>query len=151
MSSEPSILIVEDNEDDFFILKRAFSSAGVKPTLRQVTDGEEAIHYLSGVGKYSDRVAFPLPLLVLLDLKLPKIPGHDVLGWIRQRPELSGLVVIVLSSSKETSDIEKAYRLGTNAYMVKPSALNELVDAIKALQIFWLRYNIFLPQPAASN
>jgi CheY-like chemotaxis protein len=151
MNQDHPILIVEDNEDDFFILKRAFASAGLKSLLHQVADGEEAIHYLGGVGKYGDRVAYPQPALVLLDLKLPKIPGHDVLAWIRQRHELSGLVVIVLSSSKEMSDIEKAYRLGANAYMVKPSALNELVEAVKALQTFWLRYNIFQPQFSVSK
>jgi CheY-like chemotaxis protein len=151
MTKDSLILIAEDNEDDFFILQRAFTSAGLSATLHQAIDGEEAIQYLGGAGKYGDRVAYPLPALVLLDLKLPKIPGHDVLAWIRQRPELCGLVVIVLSSSKENSDIEKAYRLGTNAYMVKPSALNELVDAIKALQMFWLRYNIFHPRLTTSN
>ncbi len=150
MTSERAILIVEDNEDDYFILQRAFISAGVKATLRQASDGEEAVHYLSGVGKYGDRIAFPLPSLVLLDLKLPKILGHDVLAWIRQRTELNGTVVIVLSSSKEDADIEKAYRLGANAYLLKPSALNELVDVVKALQMFWLRHNIFQPQPLAT-
>jgi len=146
MNQEHSILIVEDNEDDFFILQRAFTNAGIKTQLCQALDGEEAIHYLGGVGKYADRAAYPMPAMVLLDLKLPKIPGHDVLAWIRQRSELNGLVVIVLSSSRESTDIEKAYQLGTNAYMVKPSALNELVDAIKALQTFWLRYNVFQSQ-----
>ena len=149
MTTEFPILIVEDNDDDLFILQRALRTAGVAETIRNVSDGEAALDYFSGKATYRDRSAFPLPRLVLLDLKLPKVHGHDVLSWIRKQPALTGVVVIVLSSSKEPADIEKAYAYGANAYLVKPSAINELVDAIKAIQAFWLRYNIFntFPQP----
>src|SRR5579859_3819304 len=107
------ILLVEDDENDVFFFKRAMKKTGVANPLQVATNGQEAIHYLQGTGKFAERAQFPLPELVLLDLKLPFVMGLDVLRWIRQQ---SGLVpiVVILSASQEESDIAAAYRLGAN-------------------------------------
>src|SRR5687767_14330439 len=100
-----------------------------------------AIDYLSGAGKFSDRTQFPLPGLVLLDLKLPHLTGLDVLAWIRQQSSLKRLIIIILSSSAEEGDIARGYELGVNGFLVKPADANVLADMCKALKHFWLTYN----------
>src|SRR5882724_11196821 len=110
------ILLVEDEENDVFFFKHAMQKEGLTNSLHIAVDGQQAIDYLQGAGKFADREKFPLPCLVLLDLKLPFVMGLDVLKWIRQRPELSP-VVIILSSSQQNADISTAYRLGANAYL----------------------------------
>lgn len=137
------ILLVEDNEDDIFFMKRAIKSAAIENPLQVVTDGQQAIDYLEGTEKFSDRTQFPLPTLVLLDLKLPHKDGHEVLQWIREQPDFKTLAVIVLTTSRESIDIEKAYRLGANAYLVKPPGAPELIEIVKALKQFWLTHNEF--------
>jgi CheY-like chemotaxis protein len=113
MSGVPStILLVEDERNDVFLLQYAFEAAGIANPLRVVEDGQEAVEYLGGAGKYADRDQFPMPCLVLLDLKLPVKSGHDVLRWIQRQPALKALVVIVLSSSREKNDVDTAYQLG---------------------------------------
>jgi CheY-like chemotaxis protein len=143
MPRRGAILLVEDNEDDIFFMKRAMKSAAVENQLQVVTDGQQAIDYLQGAGKFSDRTQFPLPILVLLDLKLPHKSGHEVLRWIRDQSKFETLVVIVLTTSRETSDIEEAYRLGANAYLVKPPGAPELIEIVKSLKQFWLTHNEF--------
>jgi CheY-like chemotaxis protein len=105
------------------------------------SSGQEAIDYLAGSGKFADREQFPLPCLVLLDLKLPLRTGLEVLEWIRQHPSLPRLVVIVLSSSINAVDVRKAYELGANAFLVKPSDAMVLVDMCQAVKHFWLIHN----------
>lgn len=151
MSRRGAILLVEDNEDDVFFMKRAMKSAAVENALQVVTDGQQAIEYLQGTGKFSDRTQFPLPILVLLDLKLPHKSGHEVLRWIREQPDFKTLVVIVLTTSRETSDIEKAYRSGANAFLVKPPGAPELVEIVKSLKQFWLMHNEFTPLAVAAK
>src|ERR1700733_13513141 len=109
-----TILLVEDEVNDVFFMKHAFMEIGLDNPMQVATDGREAINYLSGVDKYADRERFPLPCLVLLDLKLPRVMGLEVLKWIREQPELETLIVIILSSSQLMPDIEWAYRLGAN-------------------------------------
>lgn len=145
MPRSGTILLVEDNEDDVFFMKRAIKSAAIENAVQVVNDGQQAIDYLDGNEKFSDRAIFPLPVLVLLDLKLPHKSGHEVLSWIREQPEFETLVVIVLTTSREVSDIEKAYRLGANAYLVKPPGAPELIEIVSALKQFWLRHNEFVP------
>src|SRR5688572_4680933 len=99
MPSNHPLLLVEDNEDDVFIMKRALEGAGVKNPLFVVEDGRQAIDYLQGTGKFADRQLFPLPALVFLDLKLPYVSGFEVLTWIREQPLLSSVVIVVLTSS----------------------------------------------------
>lgn len=122
------ILIVEDDPNDVFFLRRAFGRAGVRQDLRVAHDGEEAIHYLAGDGRFQDRRKFPLPCLVILDLKLPKVNGLEVLKWLRQRENLKDLPVVMVTSSDENGDQEAANRHGVEAYRVKPVSLEELVD-----------------------
>ncbi len=136
-----TILLVEDNEDDVLFLRRALKMAGVPHPLQVVEDGRKAIDYLEGTGDYANRAEFPLPCLVLLDLKLPRIMGLDVLKWIREQPGLEPLPIIVLTSSQEPSDIQRAYRLGANSYLVKPSSTDKLVDLVKSFSDYWLRHN----------
>lgn len=143
----PVILQVEDREEDVYLLKRAIQRAEVQADVRAVIDGQEAIDYLSGAGQFADRQAHPFPYLILLDLKLPQKTGFDVLAWVRAQPVLRTLVVIVLSSSIDEGDLEKAYQLGANAFLVKPSDLSTLVEMCKAMKLFWLTHN----QPPARS
>ena len=138
-----AILLVEDNEDDVFLMRRALRGAHVANPLYVVEDGQEAEDYLSGAGKYADREAYPVPAIVFLDLKLPYISGHDVLAWIRRQKDLEGLVVIVLTSSNEASDLSRCYALGANSYLVKPPTPEQLEDLAKAFKWYWLEYNHF--------
>ena len=136
-----TILLVEDEENDVFFLKHAFEEVGILNPLQVAQDGKEAMDYLSGHGEYADREQFPLPCLILLDLKLPRVMGFEVLQWIREQPALKSLVVIILTSSRLEPDIEKAYKLRANAYLVKPSTPTELRAIATGIKQFWLELN----------
>ena len=138
-----AILLVEDNEDDVFLMKRALQGARVVNPLQVVEDGQQAVDYLTGAGQFADRETYPLPAVVFLDLKLPYISGHDVLAWIRRQKEFESLVVIVLTSSNEASDLSRCYALGANSYLVKPPTPDQLEDLAKAFKWYWLEYNQF--------
>src|SRR5712675_2813475 len=114
MSDHAVILLAEDREDDVVIIRRAFLQGRILNPLFVVKDGEEVISYLNGEGKYSNRPEYPLPELILLDLKMPKLDGFEVLRWIRTQPALAGLRVVVLSSSENIRDVNLAYALGAN-------------------------------------
>ncbi len=133
------VLYVEDEENDVLIMEHAWKKAAIANPLKTVTDGAQAIHYLAGEGKFADRAHYPMPILVLLDLKLPKESGFNVLKWIRANPAFGTLWVVVLTSSNYAEDIHRAHRLGANAYLVKPSAPNRLVEMVASLRDFWLR------------
>ena len=135
------VLQVEDESNDIYLLEYSFREICVTTPLKAVRDGQEAIDYLSGAGKYADRTEFPLPCLTLLDLKMPRKSGFEVLEWIRAYPVTSALPVIICSSSANESDIRAAYKLGANAYVVKPSNVDVLLEFVRALDTFWLRYN----------
>jgi CheY-like chemotaxis protein len=141
-----TILQVEDDQNDVFLFQRAMRKAGVTNPIQVATDGQEAIDYLAGKGKYADREQFPLPCLVLLDLKLPYVMGLEVLKWIRQQPG-PARPVILLSASGQSSDITMAYRLGANAYLVKPSEATKLQEMARAIKDFWLTHNTQPPEP----
>jgi len=143
MTTKSAILLVEDNEDDAFLMKRALKAAGVANPLVVAEDGQEAIDYLSGIGKFSDRMAYPIPALMFLDLKLPIRKGLEVLAWIREQPEFRRLIVLVLTSSNEPSDLSESYRLGANSYIVKPSTSVQLLEFAKAFKEYWLGFNRF--------
>ena len=147
MNDPPIILQVEDREEDVYLLKRAIQRAEVQADIRSVVDGQEAIEYIAGEGRFADRQKYPLPYLILLDLKLPHKTGFDVLAWIRAQPSLRTLIVIVLSSSIDEGDLERAYQLGANAFLVKPSDMHTLVEMCRAMKLFWLTYN----QPPARS
>jgi CheY-like chemotaxis protein len=114
------ILLVEDDEDDVFLLERALSKAKLDSPLYIAANGQEAIDYLAGAGKYADRTTYPMPGCVFLDLKLPFRHGFEVLEWIRSEPSLAAIDVFVLTSSPEDRDRERAEQLGARAYLVKP-------------------------------
>jgi CheY-like chemotaxis protein len=141
MMTNSAILLVEDNEDDVFLMRRALKAARVTNPLFLAEDGQQAVNYLSGTGPYHDRSAYPVPAIVFLDLKLPLKSGLEVLAWIRAQPELTGLIVVVLTSSNEPSDLREAYRLGANSYLVKPPTAVQLIEMAKAFQWYWLTYN----------
>ena len=131
-------MIAEDNEDHVLLLRRALQKGALLNPIFVVSDGEEAIAYLKGEGKYADRYEYPLPSLLLLDLKMPRKNGFEVLEWIRHQPGLRRLRVVVLTTSDAPQDIDRAYELGANAFMVKPldkRHFSELTDAIKG---YWL-------------
>jgi CheY-like chemotaxis protein len=143
VTANRAILLVEDNEDDVFLMKRALTKAAVINPLYVAEDGQAALDYLEGVGEFGDRSRFPLPAIVLLDLKLPLKSGHEVLAWIRQQEKFKSLVVVVLTSSAEPGDLTKSYELGANSYLVKPPAPAQLEDLVKALKCYWLECNRF--------
>jgi CheY-like chemotaxis protein len=132
-----TILVAEDNEDDIFALKRAFKKAQLGNPLQVVNDGQAAVDYLSGAGEYADRQRFPLPLLMFLDLKMPYLNGFEVLSWIRERPDLESLPVVVLTSSDENRDHQRAYSLGARSYLVKPPDPDEIKRLIESLEPLW--------------
>ena len=136
-----TILAVEDEDDDIALLKRAFRKTGVLNPVRFLTDGDQAVSYLAGEGEYADREAFPLPSLILLDLKLPRKSGLEVLAGVREQPALRRIPVVVLTSSRQNVDLERAYDLGVNSYLVKPVAFNDLLEMIGALKLYWISFN----------
>jgi CheY-like chemotaxis protein len=143
MSSDRKvILLVEDLEDDILLSRRAFAAAKLDVPLQIVRDGEEAIAYLMGTGKYARRDEFPLPDLILLDLKMPKVNGLDVLRWIRSHPQLKTLRVIVLTSSEDIYDVNRAYELGANSFLVKPAEFICYPSLVRTLEKFWLRSSV---------
>jgi len=135
-----TILQVEDDPNDVFFLHKAMKKAGVANPIQVASDGQEAIDYLQGNGKFFDRSVFPFPGLVLLDVKLPYVMGLEVLKWIRNQP-WTHLIVIMLSASAVETDIATAYRLGANAFLSKPSEARQLEDMVKAIKDFWLTHN----------
>ena len=135
------ILLVEDDQYDRLLLQRAFRKAGISNPLQFITDGEAAVQYLAGDDPYADRDRYPLPTIVLLDLKLPRKSGFEVLQWLRQQPELRHLLVVVLTSSKENTDINRAYQLGANSYLVKPPTFDGLQDLIEVFDKYWMNFN----------
>jgi CheY-like chemotaxis protein len=141
MSNSGHILVAEDDTTDAFFFQRAFRRAGIPVTLHFVRDGQEVIDYLQGVGQFSDRVAHPQPQLLLLDLRMPKLDGFDVLKWIRNKSELAELQVVLFSSSDEPRDITKAYDLGANSYLVKPHSMEELTGMVGRFKKYWLDAN----------
>jgi CheY-like chemotaxis protein len=132
------ILIAEDNEDHVLLLRRALQKGAVLNPVFVVNDGEEAIAYLKGEGKYADRYEYPLPTLLLLDLKMPRKNGFEVLQWIRQQPGLRRLRVVVLTTSDAPQDVDRAYELGANAFMVKPLERKDFMELTSAIKGYWL-------------
>ena len=136
--TERTVLYVEDEENDVFIMRYAWKKAGLLNPLQVVGDGEEALAYLAGQGAYANRREYPLPCLVLLDLKLPKLSGFEVLRWIRKQPAIHTLQVVVLSSSNQPLDVHTAHACGANAFLLKPPSANGLVEVAESLKEFWL-------------
>lgn len=136
---QTTILLADDDPNDVFLMQRAFKRAGYRNPLQVVPNGEEAVHYLSGDGIFRDRSFFPLPALVLLDLKMPRKSGLEVLSWIRSQPSgIRRVPVIVLTSSKQPVDVNQAYQLGANSYLVKPVTFERLLELVRGLNSYWM-------------
>lgn len=136
-----SVLLVEDNEDDIYFMRRAFSQTHTGHALTVVSDGREAIKYLAGEDQYKDRLQYPVPRMLLLDLKLPLVSGIDVLRWIRKESPFRHLVVVIFSSSNQESDIESAYRAGANSYLVKTPLAENFSKTVELIYGYWLSLN----------
>jgi CheY-like chemotaxis protein len=133
-----TVLYVEDDENDFDLLKVAGQRCGTPFSLQHAADGEQAIAYLEGAGAFADREKYPFPDLVLLDLKMPKLDGFEVLQWIRSNPLTSSVPVVVLAGSSFRADIRRALELGANSYAAKPAKLEELEVLIDQIADVWL-------------
>jgi CheY-like chemotaxis protein len=133
MKASLNILVAEDNPDDLFLLQAAFERAGVSSRLDAVSDGVEALAYLKGEPPFGDRNAHPFPDVILLDLNMPRRNGFEVLEWLRQDAQCCRVMVHALTASPREADVERAYALGANSYVTKPSRLDELVGFVKAL------------------
>ena len=138
MSTQAIILLVEDNDNDVLLIRRAFIQAKILNPLQVVRSGQEAVAYLSGWGKYANRPEFPLPSLVLLDIKMPGMDGFEVLHWIRHVSPSPNLRVVMLSSSDLMRDVNTAYQLGANSFLIKPIDFERFVEISEALSGYWL-------------
>jgi len=136
------MLIAEDLESEVILLKVAFAKAAVRVPLNFVNDGQEAVEYLEGSGDYADRLAHPFPKILLLDLKMPRLNGFEVLKWVRTRPRLKRLAIVIFSTSAQESDVNRAYDLGVNSYVVKPLSLTQLGELGKVLEEYWYGLNV---------
>lgn len=141
MTNEQPILYAEDDENDVFLMQRAFRQAGVINRLRVVPDGKQVVDYLAGEGSFTNREEHPLPCLVILDLKMPGKSGFDVLTWLRGQEAMSTLPALVFTSSNQATDIERAYQLGANGYLIKPGRPDELLQLVKSIKDYWLGEN----------
>jgi CheY-like chemotaxis protein len=141
MLEEVGVLVVEDDSTDALMIQRAFKKANLMNPLHFVDNGDAAVDYLAGLPPYDDRAVHPTPSLILLDLKLPRRSGLEVLEWLRQQPGLRRIPVVILTSSMETADVRKAYDLGCNSYLVKPVDFQGLLDAVNAIRTYWLSVN----------
>ncbi|MDQ7054786.1 MAG: response regulator [candidate division KSB1 bacterium] len=135
------ILLIEDDPNDVILMQRAIMKGKVLNPLQVISDGEQAIHYLAGKGIYADRDKFPLPVLILLDLKLPRKDGFEVLKWIKSRSELTSIPVVILTSSERIEDIQQAYDLRANSYLVKPVDAEDLVKLFATLELYCIIMN----------
>jgi CheY-like chemotaxis protein len=133
-----TVLLAEDEESDAMILKTAFKLAVDAHRMVTVPDGQELVEYLSGDGRYSDRSLFPLPALIILDLKMPRMNGFDVLAWLQTKPDLQVIPAVVLSSSPSELDVNRARQLGAREYFTKPFGFNEVVKLVRQIQTKWL-------------
>jgi len=136
-NKEFTVLLVEDDLNDIFLVKRAFKKAQIKNPLQVVTDGEEAIQYLRGEGKYANRQIYPWPKLIVMDIKMPRKTGFEVLEWVKHDGPLRRIPIVIVSSSNNPADINRAYELGANAYMVKPVDFRAVEHLFQSITQYW--------------
>ena len=136
-----TIMLVEDNPTDVILIRRAFDQAKLGNPLQVVSDGDAAVDYLAGEGIYADRRQFPLPILILLDLKLPRRSGIEVVQWLRDQETLKRIPVVMLTSSQQHRDVNAAYENGVNSYLVKPVEFDGLLQMLRTVNFYWLMLN----------
>ncbi|MDB6029478.1 MAG: response regulator [Verrucomicrobiales bacterium] len=144
---KPLVLLAEDEANDRYMVERAMRKHSIDIDLRMVSDGEEAVQYLSAKGEFSDRKLNPLPRLIVLDIKMPRRSGLEVLEWIRQDAVCKLIPVVIMSSSELPADVNRAYGLGVNAYLVKPAAFTGLVELFNSATDLFI-HKAAHPQPA---
>jgi CheY-like chemotaxis protein len=136
------LLVVDDDENDVRLLRRAFSKVGIDVAMEVVHDGEEAIQYLHGDDRFQDRQMFPIPRLLLLDLKMPRANGFEVLEWVRKQAGLRRMLVVVMTNSDEPEDVDRAYDLGANSFLKKPDSFLNLIKVTQKLHEYWMETNL---------
>jgi CheY-like chemotaxis protein len=136
-----TILLVEDETTDATLVQRAFAKAKVMNPIVHLKNGDEALAYLAGVGKYSDRIKHQVPALILLDLKMPGMTGLQLLQWMRTNREVRRIPVVVLTTDEAPSTINAAYDLGANSYLVKPGDPEEVMRLVETVQRYWMELN----------
>ena len=137
MAGSLPVLLVEDDPNDQLLIRRAFAKAALPNPLHIVADGDAAVAYLAGDGPYADRLRHPLPIVVLLDLKLPRRSGLEVLEWLRAQPVLSRIPVVIFTSSRQPQDIDRTYDLHVNSYVVKAVDLADLTEIVRSMAAYW--------------
>jgi CheY-like chemotaxis protein len=149
------ILLAEDREDDVLLIRKAFEKAELANPIYVVRNGEEAVAYLMGDAPFSNRNEYPLPDLLLLDLKMPKLDGFETLLWIRNQPGIRNIPVVILTSSEQSGDVTQAYALGANSFLVKPADFHHSIELVKLLHRYWLRTSrlpqTFRPEPKCNG
>jgi CheY-like chemotaxis protein len=137
MNTSNTILLVEDDDDDVFLFKRALKTARITNEVNVATDGQAAIDYLSSAVQGNNPDKYPLPFIMFLDLKMPHVDGFEVLSWMRSQPSLDSLVVVVLTGSNQPRDHQRAYALGARSYLVKPAKPEEIREFIESMGSRW--------------
>ena len=145
-----TVLLVEDDRNDTMLLQRVFERFNLARPLQVVGSGETAVAYLDGQGDYGNRQEYPLPTLMFVDLKLPGMSGFEVLTWVRQQPRLSRTQVVVLTGSRKSLDLYRAYELGANSYLVKPIKAGDIAGLAQSLKLPWLALAADVPADRAN-
>jgi CheY-like chemotaxis protein len=140
-----TILLIEDDPADAALIQRAFQKIGVQNPISHVPHGDTALAYLEGINEYADRIKFPLPILIILDLKLPGMSGLQLLKWIRTKRELRLIPVVVLTGSADTTQVQAAYEAGANSFLLKPADRNEIIRVVELLESYWVQHNVAPP------
>ena len=136
-----TILLIEDDAADASLLIRAFKKSGVTNPIRHLKDGEDALAYFEGIGELADRGKNPLPILILLDLKLPRMSGLELLQWMRPRKHLRRIPLVILTAERDPSFREAAYDLGANSYLIKSPKQDDVLRLVELIQQYWIGLN----------
>jgi CheY-like chemotaxis protein len=142
-------LVAEDDDYDFLLLQRALTSANSRIRVLRAQDGVEAKEYLIGDGRFADRATYPTPDIVILDLKMPRMSGFDLLEWLHANPGHAVIPTVVMSNSKQDKDVQRAYRLGANTFFLKPTGFQELTEVCRLIGTYWSQATIPAPRKSA--
>lgn len=143
MKRDIRLMVVDDSDSDIFCLKRGFQKAGIEVRIHELSDGQSAIDYLSGSAPFADWAQCPLPNLMILDIRMPGLDGFDVLQWVRAQSGIGAMPIIMLSSSAEAEDVDKAHQWGANSYLVKPHSLSEFTRLAEGIERYWFQLSVF--------